>query len=833
MATTTLTNPPAPATSTAVITPTPAINDFNKKVDAAAQIDAGIQTQLAKKPGSDMSQAVLANTFNSLTPEQQASFGGLNQFSSAVAQEQMKGINQDVAIGNLLMQANKAPQTSQTTQTQQSEPNQNELVDGLLSSRYGISTPDSQLNQTTQTTDPYQGELDKLNTETVSAYDKYKQDIASLQNGTFPYTPTEQAQIQSLMDQFEQLKQQQLLANKNFEGGTAVNLARGGTAEYANQIASGQMKQAIDDGIAKIAKIEQMAMVAVNDLKSGIEQKNYKMINDAYDRYSQFTKQRADTLQAMQKATADHAKEARDFNYKVQQDSFNNTIKLAEFNYKQSQDAFNNALASSKFDYEQAQDLFKNTIDSDKFTWQQTQDNIQNALAKGKFTEEQRHNLVQETNAAMEAKIKQQAADPFGTDALPSVQINTATGKPNKAQQQDFLSHFPPDVQQEIKDLASYQKVPGNIATRNNRREEMTNLAHQYDPNYNEMEAPARQQFLKNWTSGELQRTRLAINTGINHLGELKTAADALQNKKFQGKLGIGTKQYNTIQQLIADNSGDPSVKAYDAAANKVAAELAKIYKGNASPTQEEIQDERSIMERGLSPQQMGAVLETSVNLIAGKLQAMREQYTDTLGQPPSTQVITDSARKTIDALNKAGIKVDINALDPRTTWANPLEYGQDHPEARNQIKQLKDSGLADDEIMQVLGEGPDFSQPLSMGEKGSAKEIAKAIKQVESGGNYNARGESTEGGAYQFMPASWKEWAGKFLGNPNAPQTPKNQDAVAEARIGELLAKGHSPKEIALIWNGGQPVAKKGTNKFGVKYDSGAYANKVLKALG
>lgn len=114
----------------------------------------------------------------------------------------------------------------------------------------------------------------------------------------------------------------------------------------------------------------------------------------------------------------------------------------------------------------------------------------------------------------------------------------------------------------------------------------------------------------------------------------------------------------------------------------------------------------------------------------------------------------------------------------------------------------------------------------------GNAKAIAAAIKKVESGGNYNARGGSGEFGAYQFMPDTWRGWAKTYLGNPNAPMTPQNQDAVAEAHISSLLAQGKTPEQIALIWNGGQPVRKSGINKFGVRYDSGAYADKVLRAL-
>lgn len=124
------------------------------------------------------------------------------------------------------------------------------------------------------------------------------------------------------------------------------------------------------------------------------------------------------------------------------------------------------------------------------------------------------------------------------------------------------------------------------------------------------------------------------------------------------------------------------------------------------------------------------------------------------------------------------------------------------------------------------------FSSVPSMTVNGSANKIAAAIKHVESGGNYGAKGESGEGGAYQFMPESWKAWAGQYLGNSNAKQTPQNQDMVAQARIGDLLSKGYNAHQIALIWNGGQPIVKKGVNKYGVAYDSGAYANKVIGAL-
>lgn len=139
----------------------------------------------------------------------------------------------------------------------------------------------------------------------------------------------------------------------------------------------------------------------------------------------------------------------------------------------------------------------------------------------------------------------------------------------------------------------------------------------------------------------------------------------------------------------------------------------------------------------------------------------------------------------------------------------------------------------ATEEELQALYEEEQASFSQVGSDTYNAESIANAIKQVESQGNYQARGASGETGAYQFMPNTWRQWAGEFLGDPNAPQTPENQDYVAMAKIDSLLKQGYNPAEIALIWNGGTPTVKRGVNKYGVAYDSGAYANKVLKALG
>lgn len=145
----------------------------------------------------------------------------------------------------------------------------------------------------------------------------------------------------------------------------------------------------------------------------------------------------------------------------------------------------------------------------------------------------------------------------------------------------------------------------------------------------------------------------------------------------------------------------------------------------------------------------------------------------------------------------------------------------------------LRNGEINEQEYRDLIEEaGKSFSEDLSTSQNGSASSIAEAIKQVESGGNYNAKGGSGEGGAYQFMPTTWKSWAGKYLGNANAPMSQENQDKVATARIQDWLNEGKTPAEIALLWNSGKTTPVKGVNRYGVAYDSGAYRDKVLGAL-
>ena len=76
------------------------------------------------------------------------------------------------------------------------------------------------------------------------------------------------------------------------------------------------------------------------------------------------------------------------------------------------------------------------------------------------------------------------------------------------------------------------------------------------------------------------------------------------------------------------------------------------------------------------------------------------------------------------------------------------------------------------------------------------------ALGEVESGGNYTARNETSGAyGKYQIMPASWAAWANAYLGSSTAPQTPTNQEIVAHRKVTALYSWLDAWPTVAHWW--------------------------------
>jgi hypothetical protein len=112
---------------------------------------------------------------------------------------------------------------------------------------------------------------------------------------------------------------------------------------------------------------------------------------------------------------------------------------------------------------------------------------------------------------------------------------------------------------------------------------------------------------------------------------------------------------------------------------------------------------------------------------------------------------------------------------------------------------------------------------------------LAKAIRQKESGGNFEAVGDNgTSSGAYQWQSGTWKEHARTILGDEKAEMTKSNQNAVAYGIIKQWKDDGLTPAQIASKWNSGREngwETRQGTTTRGgkeLKYDTTSYVKNV-----
>lgn len=115
------------------------------------------------------------------------------------------------------------------------------------------------------------------------------------------------------------------------------------------------------------------------------------------------------------------------------------------------------------------------------------------------------------------------------------------------------------------------------------------------------------------------------------------------------------------------------------------------------------------------------------------------------------------------------------------------------------------------------------------------AVSLAKSIRHVESGGDFQSQGKSGEYGAYQFTEPTWDNYSKQYgINVPLKQSTPQQQNEVAYKKIKEWKDQGKNVGEIASMWNAGEgkPDAylkgNSGTNDKGVHYDTAGYAKNV-----
>lgn len=593
---------PVPGTITpTVATANQAQTNFNnKQADFTGQLKA-IQDQNAKLQ-ADANQKALSDAQAKQTQfTQQQQQAELNLKQQA---ENNKANAVNVASGAI--KPNTSVTYDQAIQNMNnakfSSPTEKAQVKTNIDRMYGVNQTNAPTGNTAPNTtpvDPVQQKLDDTNSQIDSAYNDYKSQINQIRNGTIPLTAEEQAILTSTQNAYDQAKQTQQLANKAYVNSETQSAFRSGQSEYAPEIGAGTIAAAITYGVQKIAELDGQAAKAISDLKQGFMDKDYKMINDSYDKYNGILKDRKAELVKMQEDAYSHAKDARDY-----------------------------ALEITKMKQDQAYKASTLAIEREKLQMQQ--------------------NGVIDMNGNITSPINTPTT-------LKSSDINPLTGLSYSAE--NGLSKLPPATAATIRGLLTYTGNPANISIRGNARQQLLSLAHQIDPTYDESQFAARSAYNKNITSGTGAQAIISANKSISHLLSFADTVSKLPNISPSTSLN---KTFADVEAGFGNGTVQTNQKMADVEANGVKDELAKFFKGTGVTDIKSIDDWAKNLNTGQNPNQLKGTVQGAITLLAGQLNTLETQYQTTMGKPAGTKFLQPETIQKLSKLKNQGYTVDI-----------------------------------------------------------------------------------------------------------------------------------------------------------------------------
>jgi hypothetical protein len=154
-------------------------------------------------------------------------------------------------------------------------------------------------------------------------------------------------------------------------------------------------------------------------------------------------------------------------------------------------------------------------------------------------------------------------------------------------------------------------------------QEQVLGMAQRYDPSINIQDYTTQVATRKDFTAGKTNNNIRAINTAVHHLESLQKAGDALENSDLQ--------LWNKIANYTLEQTGDPRVTRFKVAADAVAGEMAAVFKA-ASGTDQEIKAWREQLKAAQGPEQIRTAIDTMTELMAGRLDAIQQQWDTNMG---------------------------------------------------------------------------------------------------------------------------------------------------------------------------------------------------------
>lgn len=177
------------------------------------------------------------------------------------------------------------------------------------------------------------------------------------------------------------------------------------------------------------------------------------------------------------------------------------------------------------------------------------------------------------------------------------------------------------------------------------------------DPTFNAGDYHTRYMTRRDFTSGKSAQNITALNTAMNHIGDLDKQVDGLDNTSFTA--------LNRIGNAYADATGDPRIKDFNTNKTAVADELTRVFRQSGG-TAADVQGFQNDLDAAGSPAQLHTVIKRMTTLLGSRLDALANQYQQGTGKATDPlQFLNPKAQATYTRLT--GVAPTTSSAPPGT----------------------------------------------------------------------------------------------------------------------------------------------------------------------
>lgn len=174
----------------------------------------------------------------------------------------------------------------------------------------------------------------------------------------------------------------------------------------------------------------------------------------------------------------------------------------------------------------------------------------------------------------------------------------------------------------------------------------------QTDPQFSMADYQSQVAAKKAFAAGPQSQNITAINTAIRHLATLSVAMNGLKNSNIP--------LYNTAANFIGQQTGDAkiqqSMSSVNKAADAVANELNKAFRGSGTMSEKDTASWRQGLGTSTTPAEMQGAIKTAAQLLAGRNEELQIAYERGVGRPVDMQFINKGTQAILQKLGIADL---------------------------------------------------------------------------------------------------------------------------------------------------------------------------------